>query len=157
MRNTPLKNPPPKNQGHNPLPLLETDHTQRSGIDSTKNQGISNNLPNSDRVFRPNTMPHAGNISDKPLIPHPPTNQPHESLPLTITDHPQEERIDSLENQGISSSQKWKEILSENAAHTAATATETTSQPTAATAAPAAAAIATTSLQKIYIPPGVCK
>ena len=49
--------------------------------------------------------PAAGNIAAKPLLPHPHTNQPHGSLPLPITDHPQEERIDSLENLGISSSQ----------------------------------------------------
>ena len=35
MGNHPLKNPPPKNHGHNPLPLLETDHPQRAGSNST--------------------------------------------------------------------------------------------------------------------------
>ena len=60
-----------------------------------------------------------------------------------------------MENQGITSSQKLTEKLSENAACTAAAATATTSQSAAAAAAPTAAAIATTSLKQIYIPPGV--
>ena len=74
-------------------------------------------------------------------------------LPLPITDHPQEERINSLKNQGISSSQKIDGKFSENAACTAANATATTSQPVAD--ASAAAAIATTNPNKIYIPDGV--
>ena len=155
MGNPPLKHPPPKNQGHSPLPLLETNHPQREGIDLTKNQGISNDLPNSDRVVGPDTTPAASNIAAKPLLPHPPTNQPHVSLPLPITDHPQEERIDSLENQGISSSQKLTEKLSENAAHTADTATATTIQPATTATSPAAAEIATKTPKQIYIPPGM--
>ena len=65
-----------------------------------------NDLRNSDRVVGPDTTPAADNISAKPLLPHPPKNQPNVSLTLPITDNPQEERIDYLENQGISSSQK---------------------------------------------------
>ena len=72
MGNTPLKQPPPTNQGHSPIPLLETDHTQRAGSNSTENQGISNNLPNLDGVVGPNTTPYAVNITAKPLLPHPP-------------------------------------------------------------------------------------
>ena len=155
MGNPPLKHPTPKNQGHSPLPPLETKHPQRAGSDSTENQGISNDLPHSDRVFRLDTMPAAVNISAKPLLPQSPKNQPHGSFLLPITDHPQEERIDSLEYQGISSSQKSTEIFSENAARTAATTTATTSQPDTAAAAPAAAAIVTISPKQIYIPPEV--
>ena len=105
MGTPPLKHPSPKNHGHGPLPLIETDHTLRSGSNSTKNQGILNHLRNLDRVVRPDMTPAAGNIAAKPVLPHPPTNQPHESLPLPITDHPQKDRIDSLEKLGIASSQ----------------------------------------------------
>ena len=105
MGNPPLKHPPPKNHGHSHLPLLETYHPQRAGINLTKNQGILNDLRNLDRVAGPDTTPAAGNIADKPLLTYPPTNQPHVSLTLPITNHPQEEWIDSLENLGISSSQ----------------------------------------------------
>ena len=101
MGNYPLKQNPPTNQAHSPLLLLDTEHIQRAGINLTKNQGISNDLPNSDGVFGPDTTPAAGTIADKPLLPHPPTNQPRGLLPLSITDNPQEERIDYLENQGI--------------------------------------------------------
>ena len=155
MGGSPLKRPPPKNQRHILFPLLDTNRPQRAGSDSTKNQGISNNLPNLDRVVGPNTTPVACNIAAKPLLPHPTKNQPHGSLHLPITDHPQEERVDSLENQGIASSQKLTGKLSKNAARIAANATATTSQPAAAEAAPSAAAIAKTSPDKIYIPPGV--
>ena len=68
-----------------------------------------NDSQNSDREVGLNTTPAAGNIADKPLIPHPPKNQTNISLHLPITDHPQEERIDSLENQVISSSQNSSE------------------------------------------------
>ena len=102
---TPLKNPPPKNHGHSPLLLLETDRPQRAGSNSTKNRGILNNLRYSDREVGPDMTPSAGNIDTKPLLPHTPTNQTHGSLPLPIANHPQEERIDSLDNQGISSCQ----------------------------------------------------
>ena len=77
MRNHPLKHPPNTNQGHGTLPLLETDHPQRSGSNSTKNQGISKDLPNSERVVGPDTTPAAGNIAAKLLLPHTPTNQPY--------------------------------------------------------------------------------
>ena len=76
-------------------------------------------------------MTSADNIAVKALLPHPHTNHPYEPLPLYINSHPQEERIDSLENQGISSSQKLTKFVL-NAARTAATATATTSQPAAA-------------------------
>ena len=108
-----------------------------------------------DRVVGPDTTPADGNIASKPILPHPPTNQPHGSLHLPIIDHPQEERIYSLENQGISSSQKLTEHFSGNSTRTAATATETTSQPDTAAAAPTVAEIATTSQKQIYIPPVV--
>ena len=104
MGNHPLKHSPNTNQGQGTLPLLETDHPKRSESDSNKNQGISNDLPKSERVVGPDTTPAAGNIYAKPLLTHPPTNQPHRSLPLPITEHPKEERIYLLENQGISSS-----------------------------------------------------
>ena len=64
-----------------------------------------NDLRNSDRVVGPDTTPAAGNISAKLLLTYLPTKQPHGSLILPITDHPQEERIDSLENLVVSSSQ----------------------------------------------------
>ena len=99
-----LKQPPPTNHKIIPVPLLETYHPQRAGSDLTEIRGITNNLRNSDREVDPDTTPAAGNISAKPFLPHPTTNKPHVSFPLPITDHPQEERIDSLENQGISSS-----------------------------------------------------
>ena len=105
MVNPPLKHTSPTKHGNSPLPLLETDHSQRAGINSTKNQGILNDLRNSDRVVGPDTTPAAGNIAAKLLLLHTPTNQPHGSLTLPITNHPKEERIDSLENIGISSSQ----------------------------------------------------
>ena len=117
MGNPLLKHPPPTNHGDNPFPLLETDHPQRSGSDSTKNPDILNNLRNSDRGVGPDTTPAAGNIAAKTLLPRPPTNQTHGSLHLPITDHPQEERINSLENQGIASSQNSTEnqgILSDS-------------------------------------------
>ena len=107
-----------------------------------------------DRVVGTDTTPAAGNITAKPLLPHPHTNQTHGSLNLTINEHPQEKRIDSLENQGISISQKSTEKLSKNTACTAATATATTIQTAAAAANLAASALATTSPKKIYIPPG---
>ena len=109
MGNFPLKHLSITNHVHSILPILNTDYPQRAGRDSTKNQGISNDLPDSDRVIGPDTTPAAGNIASKPILPSLPTNQPHGSLPLTITDHPQEERMDSLKNQGISSSQKLTE------------------------------------------------
>ena len=84
MGNPSLKHPPTTNHGNIPLPLLDTDHPQRLGSDSTKNQGISNDLRNLDRVVGDDTTPAA----------------------LPITELPQEEQIDSLDNQGISSSQK---------------------------------------------------
>ena len=62
-------------------------------------------MRNSDRVVAPDTTPAADNIAAKPLLPHPPTNKPNVSLPLPITENLQEERIDSLENLGISSNQ----------------------------------------------------
>ena len=99
-----LKHPLPKKHGHSPIPLLETNHPQRAGIDSTENWGILNDLRNSDREVGPDTTPAAGNIDAKPLLPHPPTNQPNGSLLLPSTDHQQEWRINSLENHGISSS-----------------------------------------------------
>ena len=77
MGNPSLKHPPTTNHRHSRLPLLDTDHTQRAGSNSTENQGISNELRNSDREVGPNTTPAAGNIYAKPLLPHPPTNQPH--------------------------------------------------------------------------------
>ena len=84
-----VKHPPPKNHVKIPLTLLETYHSQRAGIDSTENRGILNDLQNYDRVVGPDTTTAAGNISYRPLLPHPPKNQPHVSLPLPITDHPQ--------------------------------------------------------------------
>ena len=105
MVTPPLKQPPNTNHGHITLPILETDLTQRAGINLTKDQGISNDLWNSDRVVGPDTTPAAGNISAKLLLTYLPTKQPHGSLILPITDHPQEERIDSLENLVVSSSQ----------------------------------------------------
>ena len=89
MGKTPLKHPPPKNHVHRPLPLLETDHPQIAGSDLTENQGILNNLRNSDRVVGPDTTPAASNIAAKHLLPRPTTNQPHGSLPLHITYHTQ--------------------------------------------------------------------
>ena len=62
-------------------------------------------LLNSYREVGLDTTPAAGNIAAKPLLPHTPTNQQYVPLTLPITDHPQEESIDSLENQGISSIQ----------------------------------------------------
>ena len=109
MGNPPLKHTPTTNHGHSTIFLLETEHPQRAGSDSPENWGISNDLRNSDRVVGPDTTPAAGNITAKPLLTHPPTNQTHGSLTLTITEHPQEEQIDYLENQGISSSQNLTE------------------------------------------------
>ena len=83
--NSSLKHTPPTNQGHGPISLLETDHPKRAGSNSTKNQGILNDLPNSDRVVGPDTTPAAGNIVAKHLLQHPPTNQPQKSLTLPIT------------------------------------------------------------------------
>ena len=74
MGNPLLQHPPPTNHGHIPLSLLETNHPQRAGSYSTKNQGISNDLQNSDREVGPDTMPASGNIDAKPLLPHQPTN-----------------------------------------------------------------------------------
>ena len=104
MGTPPLKHPSPTNHGHGPLPLLETDHTLRSGSNSTKNQGILNHLRNLDRVVRPDMTPAAGNIAAKTVLPHLYTNQQHGPLPLPINDHEQEEKTYSLENQGITSS-----------------------------------------------------
>ena len=109
MGSPPLKYPPLTNHGHSPLPILETDHPQRAGSDLIKNWGIYNDLQNSDRVVGSDTTTADGNIAVKPLLLHPPKNQPHGSIPLTITNHSQEDRIDSLENQGISSSQNLTE------------------------------------------------
>ena len=63
MVNPPLKHPPSTNHGHSTLALLETDHPQRAGSNSTENRSISNYLQNSDREVRPDTMPAAGNWS----------------------------------------------------------------------------------------------
>ena len=66
-----------------------------------ENQGISNDLPNPDGVIGPQTGNIAANIAAKPIVcPPPSTNQPHGSLHLPITVHPQKERIDSMEKQG---------------------------------------------------------
>ena len=100
MGNTTLKHPTPTNHEHSPLPLLDTDHPQTAGSHSTKNRGISNDLRNSDRNVEPDTAPAAGNITAKPLPPYPPTNQPFGSIPLPITEHTQEERIDLFLGQG---------------------------------------------------------
>ena len=64
--------------------MLETKTPQRVGSDLTKDQCILNDLRNSDRVVGLDMMPDA----------------------LRITDHQQEEQINYLDNQGISSSQK---------------------------------------------------
>ena len=102
---TNLKQATPTNHGSSHIPLLETYHPQRAGSHLTKIWGISNDLRHSDNEVGPDTTLAAGNIDSKPLLPHTTKNKLHESLSLPITNHPQEERINSLENKGISSSQ----------------------------------------------------
>ena len=70
----------------------------------TNIRGILNDLQNYNRKVGLDTTPDTINIFAKPLLPHTPKNQPRVSFPLPVTENQQEESINSLENQGISSS-----------------------------------------------------
>ena len=63
-----------------------------------ENQRISEDLPNSNRVVGPQTGPVAANIFAKHTSKQGDTTKFSATLPLSDTDHPQKEGIDSVEN-----------------------------------------------------------
>ena len=67
-----------------------------------ENQGISNDLPNPDDVDGVSAGPVAANIAAKIFEDPPNINERHSPLPLLEKDHPQEQGMDSMENEGNS-------------------------------------------------------
>ena len=97
-QNDKLRRAPNTNERHSPIPLLDTDHPQKEGRNSIKNQGNTDGFRN----FNASANSVVGLLSEKTQKQQqkdpPKPNQDHSPISLVDTNDPEKAQRDSMEN-----------------------------------------------------------